>query len=161
MPVFFSVAYDPHWAIDLGELLMESCPFQGLPWNLSWLRICLQCRRPGYNLWIGKISWRRERLPTPVFWPGEFHGLYSPWGRKESDRTERLSLSLPLLDNEAKGFFLHHPFHGLKGTFWTLWPMKEHSGKIFKRKMKGLLPWVTQCCPYLLDLKNSLLFTLS
>jgi len=30
----------------------------------------------------------------PVFWPGEFHGLYSPWGRKESDTTERLSLSL-------------------------------------------------------------------
>ena len=29
-----------------------------------------------------------ERLPTPVFWPGEFHGLYSPWGRKESDTTE-------------------------------------------------------------------------
>ena len=22
----------------------------------------------------GKIPWRRERLPTPVFWPGEFHG---------------------------------------------------------------------------------------
>ena len=36
------------------------------------------------------IPWRRERLPTPVFWPGEFHGLYSPWGRKESDTTERL-----------------------------------------------------------------------
>ena len=34
-----------------------------------------------------------ERLPTPVFWPGEFHGLYSPWGHKESDTTERLSLS--------------------------------------------------------------------
>ena len=32
--------------------------------------------------------WRRERLPTPVFWPGEFHELYSPWGRKESDMTE-------------------------------------------------------------------------
>ena len=42
--------------------------------------------------WVGKIPWRRERLPTPVFWPGEFHGLYSPWGRKESDTTERLSL---------------------------------------------------------------------
>ena len=37
---------------------------------------------------LGKIPWRRERLPTPVFWPGEFHGLYSPWGRKESDMTE-------------------------------------------------------------------------
>ena len=27
-----------------------------------------------------KIPWRKERLPTPVFWPGGFHGLYSPWG---------------------------------------------------------------------------------
>ena len=40
--------------------------------------------------WVGKIPWRRERLPTPVFWSGEFHGLYSPWGRKESDKTEQL-----------------------------------------------------------------------
>ena len=32
----------------------------------------------------GKISWRRARLPTPIFRPGEFLGLYSPWaGRKE------------------------------------------------------------------------------
>ena len=33
--------------------------------------------------------WRRERLPTPVFWPGEFHG-----GGKESDKTEQPSPSL-------------------------------------------------------------------
>ena len=32
--------------------------------------------------------WRKERLPTPVFWPG----LYSPWCPKESDTTEQLSL---------------------------------------------------------------------
>ena len=38
---------------------------------------------------------RRERLPTPVFWPGEFHGLYSPWGCKESDTAEWLSLGSP------------------------------------------------------------------
>ena len=38
--------------------------------------------------WVGKIPWRRERLPTPVFWPRKFHGLYSPWGCKESDMTE-------------------------------------------------------------------------
>ena len=43
--------------------------------------------------WLGKIPWKRERLPTPVFWPGEFHGLYRQWGRKKSDTTERLSLS--------------------------------------------------------------------
>ena len=36
--------------------------------------------------WVGKIPWRRERLPTPVFWPGEFQGLYSPWGRKSRTR---------------------------------------------------------------------------
>ena len=40
------------------------------------------------DLWVGKIPWRRERLPLPVFWPGEFHGLYSPWSHKESDKTE-------------------------------------------------------------------------
>ena len=38
--------------------------------------------------WVGKIPWRRDRLPTPAFWPGEFHGLCSPWGRKELDITE-------------------------------------------------------------------------
>jgi len=26
-----------------------------------------------------KIPWRRERLPTPVFWPGEFHGVTKSW----------------------------------------------------------------------------------
>ena len=44
--------------------------------------------------WVRKIPWRRERLPTSVFWPGELHRLCSPWGRKESDTTEQLSLSL-------------------------------------------------------------------
>ena len=61
---------------------------------LSWKRIHLQCGRPGFDPWDGKVSWRRERLPTPVFWPGEFHGLCSPWGHEESDATERLSFSL-------------------------------------------------------------------
>ena len=32
---------------------------------------------------LGRFPWRRERLPTPGFWPGEFRGLYSPWGHKE------------------------------------------------------------------------------
>ena len=39
------------------------------------------------------MSWRREKLPTPVLGPREFHGLYTPWSHKESDTTERLSLS--------------------------------------------------------------------
>ena len=48
--------------------------------------------RPGFDPWVGKIPWRRERLPTPVFWPGESHGLYSSWVCKQLDRTEQLSL---------------------------------------------------------------------
>ena len=63
----------------------------GLPWCLRQLRICLQCRRPRFSPWVGKIPWRRERLPTPVYWSGQFHELYSSWGCKESDMTERLS----------------------------------------------------------------------
>ena len=63
-------------------------------WTSLWLSSHLQCGRPGFDPRVGKIPWRRERLPTPVFWRREFHGLYSPWGLKESDTTERLSLSL-------------------------------------------------------------------
>ena len=33
--------------------------------------------------WVGKMPWRREWLPTPVFLPREFHGLYSPWSYKQ------------------------------------------------------------------------------
>ena len=48
-----------------------------------------------WETWIRSLGWEdpleKERLPTPVFWPGEFHGLYSPWGRKELDMTEQLS----------------------------------------------------------------------
>ena len=47
--------------------------------------------RPAFDPWVGKIPWRKERPPTLVFWPGEFPGLYSPWGCKESDTTEGLS----------------------------------------------------------------------
>ena len=50
-----------------------------------------------WETWVRSLGWedprRREQLPAAVFWPGEFHGLYRPWCRKESDTTEWLSLS--------------------------------------------------------------------
>ena len=58
------------------------------PLWLSWKRILLQCGRSGLDPIVRKIPWRRERLPTLVFWPREFHGLYSPQGPKESDTDE-------------------------------------------------------------------------
>ena len=51
----------------------------------------------GFAPWLGKVPWRREWQPTPVFLPGEFHGQrsqagYSPWGHKKSDMTEQLTV---------------------------------------------------------------------
>ena len=69
----------------------------GYPLQYSWASFVAQLEKnpPAVqDTWVGKITWRRERLPTPAFWPGEFHGLYSPWGCKESDTTEQPSLSL-------------------------------------------------------------------
>ena len=37
----------------------------------------MQETRRGFDPWVGKIPWRREWLPTPVFLPGEFHGQRS------------------------------------------------------------------------------------
>jgi len=51
------------------------------------------------------IPWRRETLPTPVFWPWVFHGLYSPWGCKESDTTEWLSLHLSQHIEKQRHYF--------------------------------------------------------
>ena len=39
---------------------------------------------------LGRSAGEGEKLSNPVFWPGEFHGLYGLWGCKESDTTERL-----------------------------------------------------------------------
>ena len=55
----------------------------------------MQCGRPRFDSWVGKIPWRRKWQPTPILWPGKFHGRrspvgYSPWGHKELDTTERL-----------------------------------------------------------------------
>ena len=57
----------------------------GLPWWLSGKESACQCRRRGFNPWVGQISWRRKWQPTPGFLPGESHGQrilvgYSPWG---------------------------------------------------------------------------------
>ena len=51
--------------------------------------------------WVQPLGWEdpleKGQATTPVFWPGEIHGLSSPWGRKESDTTERLSLRFNIL----------------------------------------------------------------
>jgi len=58
-----------------------------LPWWLSGKESTCQCRRCRFDLWVGKIPWRRKLQTTPVFLPGKSHGQrslvgYSPWGHK-------------------------------------------------------------------------------
>ena len=85
-------AGDPGLNPGLGRSLGEGI---GYSLQYSWASLVAQLIKnlPAmWEAWVGKIPWRRERLPTPVFWPGEFHGLCGPWGCKEPDMTERLSL---------------------------------------------------------------------
>ena len=63
-----------------------------------WSRASLVAQRlkrlPGmWETWVRSLGWedpleKGKTTPTPIFWPGEFHGLYSPGGCKESDTTE-------------------------------------------------------------------------
>ena len=56
-------------------------------------------KRHEFDPWVGKSPWGRAWQPTPVFLPGELPwteqpgGLSSPWGSKESDMTEQLSMA--------------------------------------------------------------------
>ena len=42
--------------------------------------------------WVLSLGWEdpleKGRVTHSSILPGEFHGLYSPWGRKESDTTK-------------------------------------------------------------------------
>ena len=84
----------------------------GYPLQCSWASLVTQLvknlsailERPGFDPWVGKIPWRRELLHTLVFCPGEFHGLYGSWRRKELDTTERLHFTYSLLSQRR--FFL-------------------------------------------------------
>ena len=68
---------------------------EGYPLQYSWAFLVAQLVKnltARWETWVRspgwEVVWRRERLPTPVFWPGEFHGLSSLWGHKELDTSE-------------------------------------------------------------------------
>ena len=76
---------------------------------------------PGFNLWVGKISWGRKWQPTPL--PGKFHGQRSlesnsPWGHKQSDMTKQLSIEDPSL---CRYFWMPCMAQMSKSSkFWTI-----------------------------------------
>ena len=57
----------------------------------------VKCPPAMWETWVRSLSEEdllEKGKATSVFWPGEFHGLYSPWVLKESEMTEHLSLHL-------------------------------------------------------------------
>jgi len=83
-----------HWAP--GKAL-PTAQFR-LPWWLWWWKFCLKYKRPRFNPWVKKIPWGMDtRIPILVFLPGKSHGQkilvgYTPWGCKDSDMTEWLTV---------------------------------------------------------------------
>ena len=80
---------DWHFAGSVHSPTVKICETSAWKQGLtSWsLDTCKRHKRRRFNPWVGKIPWRREWQPTPVFLSGEFHGQrslvsYSPWGRK-------------------------------------------------------------------------------
>ena len=73
----------------------------GLPWWLRQGRICLQCGKPGFDPWIGKIPWRRAWQPNPVVLPGEILRTEEP-GRLQSMGSQRVGHDWATKQSTAK-----------------------------------------------------------
>ena len=86
----------------------------------------------------GKIPWRRERLPIAVFWPGEFQGVYIPWGLKEWNMTDRFSFSI-LLQSCTLGQMLCC-VNNTKSPFYKFWQFS--SVQSFIRVWLFATPWI-------------------
>ena len=78
---------------------------QSFPHGSDGKNICLQCGRPGFSPWVGKIPWRTKWQPIPVLMPGKSHEWrrligYNPWGcRVRHDWAISLSLCLSQYNN--------------------------------------------------------------
>ena len=77
----------------LSRLSLHCQRAKGFPGGASGKESSRQCRRHGFNRWVGKMLWRRAWQPTPVFLPGEAQGQrslvdHSPWGHIEWATTE-------------------------------------------------------------------------
>ena len=92
----------------------------GYPLQYSWASLVPQLveNPPAvwFDPWVGKLLWRWEWLSTAVIWTEEFHGLYSPWGHKEWDIIEQLSLSF-LHCRQT----LYHLSPGKPNVSWWRW----------------------------------------
>ena len=65
----------------------------GLPWWLSDKEYACQCRRCGFDPWVGKIHQRRKWQPTPVYCQGNSIDRGTWWARVRGVAKSRTQLS--------------------------------------------------------------------
>ena len=115
------------------------------------------------RLWVRSLGWEdpleKGKATHSTTLPGECHGLYSPWGRKELDTTERLSQTqvcgaLPWTPTEAITSF--HGIRSLRGQgqlaspfLTTLWELRilEFLAQISLSLITGPVRASSQVCP--------------
>ena len=102
-------AGDPSSIPGLGRSAGEGI---GYPLQYAWASLVAQLVKnlPAmWETWIWPLGLEdpleKGRVPTPVVWPGEFHGLYSPWGPKELDSTLDSFTSLHMLHGVCPGAY--------------------------------------------------------
>ena len=113
----------PGWGRSAGEGI-------GYPLQYSWASLMAQMAKNPPARWETSVQslgwedpWRREWLPTPVFWPGESHGQwnlagYSPWGCKGDNWLS--------LFNLKQNFFHKFFVWKQKILFWNLYENVEN-----------------------------------
>ena len=101
-----------------------------------------QCRRCGFNPWIGKIPWRRKWKPTPVFLAGESYEQknlvsYSPRGCKESDTAEHTCTHAPAVKAPDLNHWTVRGFHAerIHPSSFPPWPLVTSHKFLQSRKL--------------------------
>ena len=129
--------YQEKTSLDQKSVYRHFLVLLGFPGG-SEVNVCLQCGRPGFDPWIGKIPWRRKWQRTPVFLPGESHGQrslvgYSPTRsqRVGHDWVTPLSLSLFFRKKEL--------YHEGNEELWNQEPSSFAVWKSYSREAESFL----------------------
>ena len=107
----------------LVQLLVRANKYMGFPGSSDGKESTFNAGDPGLILEVGKIPWRREWQPTPVFFPGEFHGQrglvgYSPGVAKSRTQFRNWTTTTKMR-------------RGIKRTLWEKWRNFKTIGLLF------------------------------
>ena len=93
-----------------------------------------QCRERGFNPWVGRIPLEKGMATHPSILarrtPSGQRSLEGPWGRKELDATERLTLSLSFCPPRSRAHLVRTLFGEVCRAFFPILFQKKEPGKL-------------------------------